>query len=172
MKTFMLFALWITMIFINHYQKKAKQSRRQQSNVKRPQPKTLEELLMGFSQKVEAVKEQPLIRKNPKKYSSNPIDWIAEDTDVPDMVSEPMEAETMEAEPMVAENMDAEPMIDEDTVAEEQNLTSLSDEDVLNPLTVDNPWKGKLNKNSIKAGFVMAQVLDKPRAIKPFRFVQ
>ena len=67
MKTFMLFALWITMIFINHYQKKAKQSRRQQSNVKRPQPKTLEELLMGFSQKVEAVKEQPLIRKNPKK---------------------------------------------------------------------------------------------------------
>ena len=88
------------------------------------------------------------------------------------MVSEPMEAETMEAEPMVAENMDAEPMIDEDTAAEEQNLTALSDEDALNPLTVDNPWQGKLNKNSIKAGFVMAQVLDKPRAIKPFRFVQ
>ena len=112
-------------------------------------------------------------RKTPKKMTQSQEPAL-QTMDVPDMVSEPMEAETMtaenmEAETMTAENMEAEPMIAE-KFGTENGLSLDLEEEYLPVTAVNNPWKGKISKKNIRTGFIMAQLLAKPRSLNPYHY--
>ena len=102
-------------------------------------------------------------RKTPKKMTQSQEPAL-QTMDVPDMVSEPMEAETM-----TAENMEAEPMIAE-KIGTEDGLSLDLEEEYLPVTAVNNPWKGKINKKNIRTGFIMAQLLAKPRSLNPYHY--
>lgn len=102
-------------------------------------------------------------RKIPKKMTQSQEPAL-QTMDVPDMVSEPMEAETM-----TAENMEAEPMIAE-KIGTEDGLSLDPEEEYLPVTAGSNPWKGKISKKNIRTGFIMAQLLAKPRSLNPYHY--
>jgi hypothetical protein len=102
-------------------------------------------------------------RKTPKKMTQSQEPAL-QTMDVPDMVSEPMEAETM-----TAENMEAEPMIAE-KIGTEDGLSLDLEEEYLPVTAGSNPWKGKISKKNIRTGFIMAQLLAKPRSLNPYHY--
>ena len=104
-------------------------------------------------------------RKTPKKMTQSQEPAL-QTMDVPDMVSEPMEAETM-----TAENMEAEPMIAK-KIGTEDGLSLDLEEEYLPVTAGSNPWKGKISKKNIRTGFIMAQLLAKPRSLNPYHYEQ
>lgn len=85
---------------------------------------------------------------------------------VEDMTSEPMNSEDMTAEDMEAEPLVAEQLVDPDQVED------LSSGVIPEPMHVNrtyNSWTGKISRKEIKRGFIMAQVLGKPRALDPYK---
>ncbi len=102
-------------------------------------------------------------RKTPKKMTQSQEPAL-QTMDVPDMVSEPMEAETM-----TAENMEAEPMIAK-KIGTEDGLSLDLEEEYLPVTAGSNPWKGKISKKNIRTGFIMAQLLAKPRSLNPYHY--
>ncbi len=174
MKLIFLCILWIGLQIFSAYIKDKNKAKSRQPQTK-GQPKTLEEMLEQFSRKVENVKRQPLIRNtnlsaNDRMKRSTTVYSAPENRQQDDMEPESMVAENMDAESMVAENMEAEPLRDEDLGETDSDSVVPEPEESLKVHTADNPWRDSINKRDIRAGFIMAQVLAKPRALNPYDF--
>ena len=146
--------LWIGFqilsVALKSKKRKTNMPQRNMPVARRPQPKTLQELFEQLAGNPQPEHPRPLVIREKAPMRQRQSD----DMDVPDMESEPMEAE-----PLVAESMGEE---------DKEEAASLEEKSLKEP-TVVNSWEGKLSKRNIRAGFIMAQVLDKPRALNPYR---
>lgn len=175
MRLILFVILWMGLRFIIASQQKKRKTPKKMTQSQEPALQTMEDFFRQLTQTGKTIKQQtqrenkklmPRERNNQKVFVPLANDMSAENMDVPDMVSEPMEAETM-----TAENMEAEPMIAE-KIGTEDGLSLDLEEEYLPVTAVNNPWKGKINKKNIRTGFIMAQLLAKPRSLNPYHYEQ
>lgn len=187
MNVFLLIVLWVGFNVFATYAKKKKQAEQQrrfrqqshltqqprQPQVTRPQPHSLEEMMEQFVRKLNAAEKKPKSRTT--RLSDNALmnqqmamPAVADDMDIPDMESESMHPEDMTSESMDAEPMVAEQLVDPDAVVD-FSTGVLEEEDHLQGNKVYNPWNENITAKDIRRGFIMAQVLGKPRSMEPYR---